>query len=1032
MEEALRRFEEIAACDRPTAHKYLRRANNDVNRAIALYFDETHSAPPIPSVSTQHSSNSTNTAPPTSSPIIGTTTSAPTRTAELDYSRPFGAVFTSRERGTSGDRGERPSRDKATPNPFASLRVVSTIMGVAADVSMTHTFVNREDFPIEAVFAFAQGEFSVYELEVNVGGRIIKGSVQEKQAAANKYDDAIASGNGAYVLENEIDNLQGSMLKMQIGNLPSRSSAIVTLRYITELQYEQGRLRFELPNTHCLPASTEEAGFSFSCEVEAPAPILSIHHSHTIDSAGEGAMSKITSTVKEISDTFWLEFELNRTVDPLFITIEEDEDSSKVAMVSLFPNINTEQDACSELIFLVDRSGSMAGSRINQVKNAMQLFLRSIPSTCLFNIIGFGSRFEKLFPQSTQYSEDSFSTAKAYVLSMRASLGGTEVLPPLQDIFSQQPRPDFPRQIFFLTDGDVKNTNDVISFVKNNNSGGTRIFSFGISAEASPHLVRGIATATRGKAEFITTDTRIEPKVMSQIKRALQPILKNVAIDWGTIAAKQTPTTLPPIFDNERMLVYGFLSNTENISTSVCRVRAFLTEELTFPFQLNLSKTQHGKLVHRLAFRSVIHDLENAEKKQEAIDLSVKYQLESKYTSFICVESRSEAVQEPMQLRVVEPSTRARVPPPCPFPRDQPGSAPIWGGSKSRYDDSRRCRDTRPERQYGGARHDERSHDWRNSRDRLDGSRSYGRGGYSRAEETTHSYNSRRGGDRRENLYSGYGGRDRDFDEYSQGRQSFRERDGDGDRGFHRDGGGERGAYRDRDRDRDRERDQDRSSYRDDRRTAPGSERNRDSTMAEVDGRQPERERRERQREMEESDLRSDIKCDDRHSERYMPVTDRTERKKRMEEYTNQPRPNDRPSRASENQLTLTPSASTDYQDNSQVRPLDKLIFLQNSDGSWLEFNEAVLTIIGCALELIQRSVPPEIQSLKNCQSIWNTAIALVCLQSKFTTAIDEWEMLALKAKKWLSQQLSSSNCTITTTALLEAAQKIVPTNNST
>jgi hypothetical protein len=55
------------------------------------------------------------------------------------------------------------------------------------------------------------------------------------------------------------------------------------------------------------------------------------------------------------------------------------------AVVSFCPKIETAQEPAVEAIFLVDRSGSMAGSFMNQAKNALQIFLRSLPLGTKFN-----------------------------------------------------------------------------------------------------------------------------------------------------------------------------------------------------------------------------------------------------------------------------------------------------------------------------------------------------------------------------------------------------------------------------------------------------------------------------------------------------------------------------------------------------------------------------------------------------------------------------------------------------------------------
>jgi hypothetical protein len=82
----------------------------------------------------------------------------------------------------------------------------------------------------------------------------------------------------------------------------------------------------------------------------------------------------------------------------------------------------------------------MAGSRLEQVKNALQLFLRSLPSSCRFNILGFGNRVDvcplpspplpplplginqsqPLYPRPQTYSEENLNHASARVGTMKA------------------------------------------------------------------------------------------------------------------------------------------------------------------------------------------------------------------------------------------------------------------------------------------------------------------------------------------------------------------------------------------------------------------------------------------------------------------------------------------------------------------------------------------------------------------------------------------------------------------------------------
>ena len=60
-----------------------------------------------------------------------------------------------------------------------------------------------------------------------------------------------------------------------------------------------------------------------------------------------------------------------------------------------------------ELIFLLDKSGSMAGSAWRAVQNCISIFLRSLPRGCYFNIVLYDSSHEKVFPQPVEYSQET-------------------------------------------------------------------------------------------------------------------------------------------------------------------------------------------------------------------------------------------------------------------------------------------------------------------------------------------------------------------------------------------------------------------------------------------------------------------------------------------------------------------------------------------------------------------------------------------------------------------------------------------------
>ena len=76
-----------------------------------------------------------------------------------------------------------------------------------------------------------------------VDGRKIAGKVQEKEKAAETYDDAISQGHGAYLLEQDLPDI----LTLSVGNLPPGGEATIRLWYVTELALEGSAVLFHLP-----------------------------------------------------------------------------------------------------------------------------------------------------------------------------------------------------------------------------------------------------------------------------------------------------------------------------------------------------------------------------------------------------------------------------------------------------------------------------------------------------------------------------------------------------------------------------------------------------------------------------------------------------------------------------------------------------------------------------------------------------------------------------------------------------------------
>ncbi|XP_042343236.1 von Willebrand factor A domain-containing protein 5A-like isoform X2 [Plectropomus leopardus] len=587
------------------------------------------------------------------------------------------------------------------PVPLKSIEVEVEVRDHVATVVSTLNYENKEDKPVEAVFVFPlPGDAAVCHFSAKIGQKEIVAEVKEKQKAREEYDDALSSGQQAFLLEESEQS--PDIFSLSVGSLPPGESASIRLEYVTELavQADDG-LRFCLPavlnpryqpqgseggsvQVTSVPASLVPYSLSFSARVSSPRPVSKVESNCSLEPLQYLNTEQTQATVKLAA-----EHKFDRDVELLIYykdahqptaVVEAGQASAKpgtlmgdpVVMLSLYPefpqSVMSSVASCGEFVFLLDRSGSMSGARMKSAKDTLLLLLKSLPVGCYFNIYSFGSSHEHIFPKSVEYSQETMEKALKQVEQMTANLGGTEILRPLEHIFSQSCIPNQPRQLFVFTDGEVGNTKEVINLVKKN-SGSHRCFSFGIGEGASSALINGLAKEGGGHAQFITEKDRMQPKVMQSLRFALQPAVVDISVDWDVPKEVSVTVLSPPItalFHGQRSLVYAQLTGQSSEAAEGCVTVKYSLAGHPSQNQLRFSLTpaeDTGLTVHRLAARTLIRSLEmeqeehrgeQDEVKKKVVELSVQSGVSSVFTAFIAVnKGDGEAIQGPLVRRNV-------------------------------------------------------------------------------------------------------------------------------------------------------------------------------------------------------------------------------------------------------------------------------------------------------------------------------------------------------------------------------------------
>ncbi|KAB1283286.1 von Willebrand factor A domain-containing protein 5B2 [Camelus dromedarius] len=240
-----------------------------------------------------------------------------------------------------------------------------------------------------------------------------------------------------------------------------------------------------------------------------------------------------------------------------------------VLVLSFCPDLSSKPGhlgtASRELLFLVDGSSvahkacggaAWAGLGLGGA-DAIILAVKSLPPQTLINLAMFGTSVQPLFPESRPCSDDAVQLICESIEALQAVVGPPDVLAVLDWALGQPQHRAHPRQLFLLTAASplATVTHQTLELVRWHR-GAARCFSFGLGP-ACRQLLQGLSALSRGQAYFLRPGERLQPKLVQALRKALEPALSDVSVDWfvpDTVEALLTPREIPALYPGDQLL----------------------------------------------------------------------------------------------------------------------------------------------------------------------------------------------------------------------------------------------------------------------------------------------------------------------------------------------------------------------------------------------------------------------------------------------------------------------------------------------
>ena len=427
--------------------------------------------------------------------------------------------------------------------PLRHTDVRARIVGYDSTVDVVQQFENPFDRKIEAVYVFPLPEKSAFsEFVMSIGERRIRGILREREEAEAIYAQARAQGYRASLLTQHHPNI----FEQKVANIEpvQPDSSGVAVQYLR-------------------PGERAGHDIYISVELEAGVAIKAIEASHVID---EVRTNENTARVQLANRTtipnrdFVLDFKVaGGRIKSNLLTYEDpgEADHGYFTMV-LYPpeNLTDLPRHPTEMVFVLDCSGSMNGQPIAQAKAAIIGALDRLEPADTFQVIRFSDNASRFGDEPVPATRGNIERAKRYVQAIEGS-GGTMMIEGIRAALQFPHDRRRLRFVTFLTDGYIGNEAEILREI-HASVGESRIFSFGVGSSVNRYLLERMAVAGRGAVAYLGLDDSGSEVMDDFFGRISQPALSYVSIDWGDMRVSDVyPARLPDLFVGRPVIVTG-------------------------------------------------------------------------------------------------------------------------------------------------------------------------------------------------------------------------------------------------------------------------------------------------------------------------------------------------------------------------------------------------------------------------------------------------------------------------------------------
>jgi Ca-activated chloride channel family protein len=557
--------------------------------------------------------------------------------------------------------GPRPRPRPMVPPAIKYHKVTVTIKGRVATTHVDQVFRNLNRRPMEADYIFPIPERAAIDrFTLDIDGKEVPAELLDAKKARKIYEDIVRRQKDPALLE----YAERGMFRARVFPIPPGGERRITLRYDEEVP-RTGRLfayRYPLNTEKFSSRPIEEVSVNVSMGGDRGVRSV-ICPSHPGDAKvltsadGTATVKLLQKRVKPDKD-FVLYYGMGGDLS-VDVVAHRPKGKDGYFMLAISPPVQdrTLRVLPKDLVVVVDTSGSMAGQKLRQVKNALRYVLNSIERHDRFGLVRFSTEAEPFRTSMAPATRANVAAALEFVDRFKAR-GGTAIEDAWNlalEVAGAGTRDDRPLMIAFLTDGQPtigeRDPESLLGTVGSKLPKRARVFVFGVGNDLNTKLLDRLAETGRGRRTYVAPSEDVELAVSSFYDRIARPVLTDLKIvfDASLDVRDVYPKRLGDLFSGDEIILYGRYRGGFGTHAISLRGRSDQTEE-RFVFEAGFPGEDAGNgFIARLwATRKIGYLLdqmrqhgESEELKKEVVSLSREFGVLTPYTSMLVVEDEA-------------------------------------------------------------------------------------------------------------------------------------------------------------------------------------------------------------------------------------------------------------------------------------------------------------------------------------------------------------------------------------------------------